>query len=107
MKIIPIINIEDKLLWIPKIDWVVFLLGVVIVEFFKSLAPFIFGWKFGDQTLYGAFGLFIVFEIMKHNLEKKEQNLFIVLFHNARIPNIIIGSFWRKTFLGVKGEIKS
>lgn len=107
MKIIPIISIENKVLWVPVIDWAIFLTLIVLIEFPKSLAPFIFGWRFGNQSLYIAAGIFFVFELLKYNLEKKEQNLFMVLFQNARIPNVIIGSFWKRVFLGVKGEIKS
>jgi hypothetical protein len=102
MKVIPIINIEEKILWIPKIDWFCFVLIVAVDGLLDSLIHF----KSQTAITYLLIGAFLGFEALKSSMERKEQNLFLVLFHNSRIPNVTIGTFSKKIFLGVKGEIK-
>lgn len=92
--VIPMIKIEDKWLGIEKFDWALF----VGVEAFITLLQNIFLPK-SLLLLLLALVVFVAFEWVKHSLEKKEQSLFHVLAQAARIPNSVIGVFYRKDII--------
>lgn len=100
MKLIPITNLEDKILGIPKPDFAALLMILVLVGFGRAIV------SFSPIVDFLVIVLFIIYSLVKRNLEKKEQNLFSVLWNNSRIPSSIAGVFRLKRFLGVHKDVK-
>lgn len=100
MKLIPIINLEDKILGIPKPDIAGLLMVLLVVGFFRAIV------SFSSYVDFAIIGLFILYTLFKRSLEKKEQSLFVVLWSNSRIPDCVAGVFRLKRFLGVHKDVK-
>lgn len=100
MKLIPIVNLEDKVLGIPRPDLAGLLVLLLIVGFGRSF----FRYGYGGECI--VIVLFAIYTMTKRNLEKKEQSLFTVLWANSRIPDDVAGVFRLKRFMGVHREIK-
>lgn len=100
MKLIPIVNIEDKILGIPKPD----IAGLLMVIMFVGAGRGII--RYGYTVELVVVVLFVVYLLVKRNLEAKEQSLFSVLWANSRIPNQVAGTFRLRRFLGVRREVR-
>jgi hypothetical protein len=99
MKVIPIISIEDKILGIPKPDFIILLVVEVFTGIIKE--------GFDTSSLFPEFVVLIVFLVylnFKKSLEKKEQALFSVLWVNSRISNMLIGRFKQQRLMGISKD---
>lgn len=100
MKLIPIVNLEDKILGVPKPDIAAILMIFMFVGAGRSIV------NYSYIVEFVVFVLFVVYLLVKRNLEAKEQSLFSVLWSNSRVPNQVAGTFRLRRFLGVRRDVR-
>lgn len=100
MKLIPIVNLEDKILGIPKPD----IAAILMIFMFVGAGRAIVSYSY--MVEFVVFVAFVLYLVVKHNLEAKEQSLFAVLWSNSRIPNQVAGTFRLRRFLGARRDVR-